>query len=224
MGAIYLTIQNFPRSLRKHPDIILVGIIPGPTEPHLSLNGYLTSVIEELHCAWMDGFRIPARQKEGTELTVTILLALTCIACDIPATRKICDFLAHRATLGCNRCYTAFTQVTDNDGSKWATWSGFDWAQWMPRTNREHRERCDEVIIIFNDHCTKSSIQDAESLYGLRYSVLLDLPYFNPVRYPIMDPMHNLYLGTGKHMIEVLLKRLDKDSALDRQKLEKLNH
>lgn len=223
VGAIYLTIQNLPRSIRNHPDnIILVGIIPGPSEPHLTLNSYMAPVIEELHCAWTEGFRIPARQKDGTELTVTIRLALTCIACDIPATRKICGFLGHRATLGCNKCYTAFAHVTDSDGSKWTNWAGFDRTQWVLRTNQEHRERCDEIIRIFNDHCTKSSIQDAETLYGLRYSVLLELPYFDPIRYPIVDPMHNLYLGTGKHMIEVLLKRMDKDSALDRQKLDKI--
>ena len=34
VGAIYLTIQNLPISIRNNPDIILVGIIPGPTEPH----------------------------------------------------------------------------------------------------------------------------------------------------------------------------------------------
>lgn len=221
VGAIYLTIQNLPRSIRNNPDnIILIGIIPGPTEPHLTLNSYLAPMIEELRCAWTDGFRIPARQTEGTELTVTIRLAFTCIACDIPATRKICGFLGIRAKLGCNKCYTVFKQVTDDDGSTWTNWAGFDREQWVARTNKEHRERCDEIITIFNKHGTKSCLQDAESSHGVRYSVLLDLPYFDPVRHPVVDPMHNLYLGTGKHMIEVLLKQVDKDNALDRRKLD----
>lgn len=46
-----------------------------------------------------------------------------------------------------------------------------------------------------------------ESKYGLRYSVLLHLPYFDPVRFTVIDPMHNLYLGTGKHAFKVWLAK-----------------
>ena len=43
VGAIYLTIQNLPVALRNHPgNVILVGIIPGPSEPQLIINSYLT--------------------------------------------------------------------------------------------------------------------------------------------------------------------------------------
>ena len=41
-----------------------------------------------------------------------------------------------------------------------------------------------------------------ESDLGVRYSVLLELPYFNPVRMSAIDPMHNLYLGTAKHVLK----------------------
>ena len=44
---------------------------------------------------------------------------------------------------------------------------------------------------------------------GLQYSVLLDLPYLDPVRYCVVGPMHNLFPGTGKHMMEVWLKLPD---------------
>ena len=42
-----------------------------------------------------------------------------------------------------------------------------------------------------------------ESKYGLRYFILLDLPYFDPVRVTAIDTMHNLYLGTGKHAFKI---------------------
>jgi len=35
---------------------------------------------------------------------------------------------------------------------------------------------------------------------GCRYSSLLKLPYFDPVRMLTIDPMHNLYLGTAKYI------------------------
>lgn len=41
-----------------------------------------------------------------------------------------------------------------------------------------------------------------ESKYGCRYSILLDLPYFDPIRMTIIDLMHNLYLGTAKHILK----------------------
>lgn len=43
--------------------------------------------------------------------------------------------------------------------------------------------------------------------YGVRYSCLIDLPYFNPICYAIIDPMHNLYLGTAKYMMELWTER-----------------
>ena len=52
-----------------------------------------------------------------------------------------------------------------------------------------------------------SSLQRLESKYGVRYSVILDLPYFNPVRFTVVDPMHNLLLGTAKHAFSLWVKK-----------------
>ena len=54
---------------------------------------------------------------------------------------------------------------------------------------------------------TPTSLQQAESSIGLRYSILLSLPYFDPIQFTIIDPMHNLYLGSGKHAFEVWVKK-----------------
>ena len=37
----------------------------------------------------------------------------------------------------------------------------------------------------------------------MKYSVLFELPYIDPTRMIIKDPMHNLLLGTAKHMLNV---------------------
>ena len=117
VGAIYLTILNLPRSIRYKPEnIILVGIIPGPKEPKHTINSYLTPLVYELQEAWADGFRLPTWYQN----IITVKLALACIACDIPATRKACGFLSHNATLGCNKCLkkfnTSFGERTDYSG------------------------------------------------------------------------------------------------------------
>jgi len=45
--------------------------------------------------------------------------------------------------------------------------------------------------------------QTLERKYGVRYSSLLKLPYYDAIRMStIIDPLHNLYLGTAKHMFK----------------------
>ena len=52
-GAIYLTVQNLPRHERYlQSNLILVGLLPGPSEPKSTMNSYLTPLVEELHELW----------------------------------------------------------------------------------------------------------------------------------------------------------------------------
>ena len=87
IGAIYLTIQNLPRQERyKEENIILVGILPGPKEPQLTINSYLSPLVEELKDSWFRGFEVHSPRGSS----ITIRLALSCVACDVPATKKTC--------------------------------------------------------------------------------------------------------------------------------------
>ena len=53
-------------------------------------------------------------------------------------------------------------------------------------------------------HSSKTERQRKESQLGCRYSCFLQLPYFDAVRMLIIDPMHNLYLGTAKYIFNVI--------------------
>ena len=51
--AIYLTIMNLPRTQRfKRQNIILLGIIPGPSEPAHDMNTLLFPPVKELTKFW----------------------------------------------------------------------------------------------------------------------------------------------------------------------------
>ena len=192
VGAMYLTIQNLPRNIRcKEENVILVGVLPGPSEPRLAMNSYLSPFVEELKQGWERGFAVTT--SEGVQ--VRIRVALTCIACDIPASRKVSGFIGHNASLACNKCLKKFPVQFGTP----IDYSGFDRENWTPRSCRLHRSHCQEIL----QETTKSGMRKMESKYGLRYSVLLDLPYFDPVRFTAIDTMHNLYLGTGKHAFKV---------------------
>lgn len=201
VGAIYLTIQNLPRAERfKSENILLIGIIPGPKEPKHTINSYLTPLVVELKQAW-DGSLMTSAQ--GTQ--VRVRLALSCVSCDIPATRKVVGFLGHNATLGCNQCYKKFTIRVGDEND----FSGYDRENWVMRDDEKHRRDVHKLL----QEVTKSGLRSSESKFGLRYSVLLGLNYFDPIAFTAVDVMHNLYLGSGKRMVEIWIdmKLIKKD-------------
>lgn len=97
----------------------------------------------------------------------------------------MCVFLGHSAVLGCSKCLKKFPGVIGQ-----RDYSGFDRSKWPIRSLLEHRKNVCSIR-----KC--STVTERKSLYGCRYTVFLDLPYFDPVRMTIIDPMHNLYLGSA---------------------------
>jgi len=68
-----------------------------------------------------------------------------------------------------------------------------------------NRDECTKLYS--RSFTTKSALHTAEANAGVRYSVLLDLPYFDPVTFTVIDPMHNLYLGTAKHVFKLWIEK-----------------
>ena len=192
VGAMYLTILNLPRHLRfKRKNIILLGIIPGPSEPPKNINQYLSPFVTEL----LELFTGIEMFVYGSSIRKVVRCLLLGVACDMPAGRKVCGFLSHSALLGCTKCYKVFSGGVGNKD-----YSGFCRNTWKARTNSDHRTHVHEI----QEACTVSARNCLESKYGCRYSVLLKLPYFDPTRMLIVDPMHNLFLGSAKHILKKL--------------------
>ena len=167
VGAIYVTIQNLPRHLRyPQENLILIALIPGPKEPKLQMNSYLTPLVEELEDLWY-GTMLTASLPSGS-IPIRIRAALSCIACDIPASRKVCAFLCHNAKLGCNKCLKIFPQREGQGKSTVTVYGGFDRANWNLRSNKQHREAVKKLI----DAKSITALRKAESNYGVRHSVL----------------------------------------------------
>ena len=195
-GAIYLVIQYLPRQERyKRENMILVGIIPGPKEPSLNINSYLTPLVYELK-EFYHGIVLPSLSSDGKTIhSVVLRLALTCIICDLPATRKVCGFVSFNALYGCSRCMKQFPSESFGESPNYA---GYDRSLWHNRDISVHREKSYE----HSNSRTKADQKNIEKNYGIRYSVSIELPYFNPVRFAVIDPMHNLFLGTAKHCMQ----------------------
>ena len=96
VGVMYLTVINLPRALRfKRENVIIVGIIPGPSEPQRHMNTFLRPLVDELLQPW-EGVLMKIPRFTTPKL---VRCALLCVACDMPAGRKACGFLAHREVL-----------------------------------------------------------------------------------------------------------------------------
>tara|TARA_B110000881_G_C18591011_1_gene527951 strand:- start:147 stop:2789 length:2643 start_codon:yes stop_codon:yes gene_type:complete len=200
IGAIYLCCVNLPREERyKKENIIVVGIIPSMAnggEPS-NINSILDPLVEDLKRLFV-GVEFETFEKEKK----TCYGLLIGCSSDIPANRKLCGFLSHAAIKGCSRCYKEFKSFTNNRHKR--NYSGFDEVEWngLKRTNVDHRQKVRWISRQANG--TKDRLQK-ETECGLRYSKLLDLPYFDPVRFCLIDPMHNLFLGTAKRMFTLWL-------------------
>ena len=194
VGVLYLTVLNLPRTIRyKLENIIIVGIIPGPREPSTNgMNFFLEPLVHELQQFWSGVKMHVNMSSENIERTVRC--ALLCVSCDLPAGRKACGFLSYNARLGCTKCLKEFPGTIGSQD-----FSGFDRSKWTARSDDKHRENITKL-----KQCTyRSSLTKLESELGCRVSVLLDLPYFSPTRFLIIDPMHNLFLGTGKRVLSL---------------------
>lgn len=121
------------------------------------------------------------------------------MSCDLPAVRKVCGFASYSAILGCSKCLHKFK--SGQFGQK-LDYSGYDRTGWPVQTLSEHREMAAKYLMV------KSSAEKQRVLskLGVRYFLLLELPYFDPICFHVIDPMHNLLLGTAKHVMQIWTK------------------
>ena len=85
--------------------------------------------------------------------------ALICVACDLPASKKVAGFLGHTANFGCSRCLKEFPgKVGEKD------YSGFDRTLWIKRTNANHRSSVASISKCSN----KTNQNKLESKYDCR--------------------------------------------------------
>ena len=193
VGVISLVILNLPRCLRyRRENLIIVGIIPGPNEPSLHINAFLEPLVIELIKLWKG---VEIETNEGRQ---KFFAAVLCNSCDTPACRKVGGFVGHAAGKGCSRCLKSFIPENHKFGDK-LDYSGFDSSSWPGRTLNEHRKQG----MAWKHAQSMAERTKIEQDFGVRYTELLQLSYFNPSRYSVVDPLHNILLGTPKVMIKL---------------------
>ncbi|KAI0323450.1 hypothetical protein GY45DRAFT_1212520, partial [Cubamyces sp. BRFM 1775] len=159
--------------------VYLAGLIPGPKSPSLDqVNRFLEPLVRDLGKFWAPGvyYSKTASHLQG-RLTRCAVLPLVC---DLGAGRKVSGQASHASTIFCSFCQLEKPAINDLDQGAWP------------------RRDCETFRQLAGEWKAAATPKRREQLFkasGIRYSTLLDLPYWRPTRYVVIDTMHNLFLG-----------------------------
>ncbi|KAG1440026.1 hypothetical protein G6F56_012072 [Rhizopus delemar] len=192
-GAIYMTIQNLPRDERNlRKNVLLVGLIPGPSETKVSeISNFLDPLVEEL-LALQHGILMHTHSNG----VVNVKAALSIVGCDLPAAKKVSGFTAINSKNPCHKCHMSFPACPNHSYKR--DFTNFEMDTWIPRTKEQTDQEAAEWL-----NSSPAQRLEREGANGTRWTVLHKLPYFDAARFTVIDPMHNLFLGTCLKMARI---------------------
>lgn len=184
IGAVYLACLNLPPDVRYRPEnIYLAGIILGPNEPSLhELNHFLRPLVDELIKLWYEGVYL--NRTASSRFGRLVRAAIIPLVCDLPALRKTAGFAGHSSAHFCSFCRLKKQDMNNTDRSTWP--SPLSWNDHLTHAG-QWRD---------GDSARRNAIFET---WGVHWSELLRLPYWDPTRFAVIDTMHNLFLGELKH-------------------------
>lgn len=177
VGCILLVCFNLPPEIRyKQENIFLFGIIPGPREPKLDqMNHLLRPLVNEFQ-DFFKGIFFTSTPKfpHGREIRAVMWPLMA----DLVAMRKMSGFASHSAANFCAHCALRKEDIAETDISKWP-----------PR--QDHQQHA----VAWQDAITLGAQDQIFDEFGLRYTVLSELPYWQPIEFVTVDIMHCILLG-----------------------------
>ena len=177
--AIYMVLLNFPEGERyKYKNMYLAGVIPGPSKPSMEqINHVLVLLVKELLEFW-----------KGVFFTITALYAygrfvkgaVIPLVCDMLAARQMAGLGSVNSKFFCTFCRLP---IQDIENLLKHTWP---------------ERRLHEQVVWAREWRDCESAREREQLFklhGVRWSALLELPYWHPILYSVVDQMHAAFLG-----------------------------
>lgn len=96
------------------------------------------------------------------------------------AARQLAGFSSAMSTFFCTCCYLPIQDIEN-----------IDKASWPPRTLDDHQK----WVQAWRDAASPEAHQGLFNEHGIHWSELLNLPYWNPILFTVIDSMHTGYLG-----------------------------
>jgi hypothetical protein len=180
VGSIAMALLNLPPSIQyKAENLYVLHVIPGPREPSLDeINHFLHPLVEFFMPAWKNGtwFIKTDQHPEGRLACSVITVAVN----DLPVVWKVGGFAGPTAAHFCNLCWLQKSDI-----------SNILCETWRHRTHQEHLAAATK----WRDAETKQERDRIFKDTSVRWSEPLHLPYWDPLRFIVIDVMHNLFLG-----------------------------
>ena len=178
--VISLVCYNLPKGQRLLvQNVHVLAIIPGPSEPSLSeINHLLVPVVEEFQEFWDPGvwYSSTPNYRHGR----LVKCALGPLIVDLKAARQVAGCASHSANQFCMYCLMVKDNINDIDSCSWKEVS-----------LRVHRKRA----LAWKEAPTEKVRAELFEKYGVRWSALLDLPYWDLKAFTIIETMHTALLG-----------------------------
>jgi len=189
VSAIYLACLNLPVDIRyRIENIFLAGILPGPHKPSIdAINHALTLIVHQVLPFWEPGvyFSRTALYQSGR----LARLAIIPLVADIMAARQMSGFSSISSKYFCHMCYLLACDIEN-----------FDISSWPPRDNDTHNEQAKKWQMAE----TSEDRQKIFDTYALRWSALLDLPYWRALTFTTIDSMHAHWINALKNHLDTV--------------------
>ncbi|CDO77902.1 hypothetical protein BN946_scf184624.g1 [Trametes cinnabarina] len=190
-GAVYVTIVNNPRGIRfSREDTFLYCLIPGPHEPSFEqINELLKPFVDDM-LELGNGMHFDVWEQDDPAL---VHGSLWIQISDLPASRKVTGLRGVTAERWmCTECYATVSSLVSPDC--------FNPSKFQYRDDN----RFLKYAYLSRDADAEQREEIAE-LRGVRWSVLDEIPGFNPAVNSPVDFMHAAYLGEAKHVLQGIL-------------------
>ncbi len=178
--AIWLVLLNLPFHLQYHPkNMFLAGIIPGPRKPSLSDINHSIKLLIDILLEFFDPgvqYSCTAKHRHGHQVQAILVPVVS----DMPAVWQAGGFAGTTATFFCTFCSLKIQDIENLDKSTWPEWDVGEHVQFARRWKDAQTIKKQETL--FKDH-------------GIRWSPLLDLPYWNSILFTTIEPMHIFNAG-----------------------------
>ncbi|KAG2063843.1 hypothetical protein BDR04DRAFT_945156, partial [Suillus decipiens] len=177
-GVMSSCVANLPTHLRY---VSMSSRFPCPKELDSDqLQFFMKDYVDDLLQLYDGGIIIKtSKYPEGQRVRV-ILVA---VCCDHPAMCKVCVFGNHSKKEGfCSRCHIPQSKLKTEDA--------MEHDKFPRRDGLQHRKHAEE----YNGLGAKEQ-DDFFTKHSARWFELARLPYFDPVRMTVIDPMHRFLLG-----------------------------
>ncbi|KAJ2912519.1 hypothetical protein MD484_g7899, partial [Candolleomyces efflorescens] len=190
--GIWMVLLNLPREARYLPEnMYLAGVIPGPSKPsNDQINHYLKLVVDDFKSFWHPGVHFTRTFKyRSGRLAKAMLIP---IVCDLLGARQVIGYAAApSAHYFCTVCDLDIDDIEIIDRTQWPAKSESDIRLFAQRYRDAANEKEQDFIF---------------QASGWRWSPLLELEYWKPSLFTVVDSMHSLDLNLLDNHCRKLLK------------------